>query len=455
MVEPLGVRCVDAAEVRHKHPARLLSGWPLKPYAMLHSRFREVLFLDADNMPVVNPERLFDTAQFQATGAIFWPDYGWLKPRPTAWQACGMMQRDERDFESGQIVMDKKRCWRELNLTVWMNGHSDFFYQHMHGDKDTFHLAWRKLGTDYAMPEMPVKSLEDCVMCQHDFEGNRIFQHRNQDKWSLSGSNKQIADFHDEEGCLGFLEDLRHRWDGPVRDAFERSAESAKEPDGRGVAEANARLSVVEKAEEYPSIMAVMISCAARDQLRGQTLRNLAATDWGGRRVRVQLDASTAVRKQVRQEETSRAALRAALQEKHDYILFLEDDLQFNRHILWNLRHWAPLQRGEITLAGLYAPPINFFQKNEEENWFIADPNTIYGSQAFLVSRKTASYLVEHWREIEGMQDIRMSRLAAQLGKPIYYYTPSLVQHVGQQSVWGGEFHQSVDYDGDWRASES
>jgi hypothetical protein len=49
------------------------------------------------------------------------------------------------------------------------------------------------------------------------------------------------------------------------------------------------------------------------------------------------------------------------------------------------------------------------------------------------------------------MQDIKMSRLAAKIGKPIYYHSPSLVQHVGQASVWGGSFHQSADFDADWR----
>jgi len=59
LVKPLDVRCVNAAAVRKRHPARILKGWELKPYAILHSRFEEVLFLDADNVPVLNPESLF------------------------------------------------------------------------------------------------------------------------------------------------------------------------------------------------------------------------------------------------------------------------------------------------------------------------------------------------------------------------------------------------------------
>src|SRR5207302_1106010 len=51
LVARLGVRCVDGCKVRKKFPARILRGWELKPYAILHSSFREVLLLDADNVP--------------------------------------------------------------------------------------------------------------------------------------------------------------------------------------------------------------------------------------------------------------------------------------------------------------------------------------------------------------------------------------------------------------------
>ena len=55
LIEPLGVTCVDALEVRKTHPCRILNGWELKPYSIIYSRFDDVLFLDADNVPVVDP----------------------------------------------------------------------------------------------------------------------------------------------------------------------------------------------------------------------------------------------------------------------------------------------------------------------------------------------------------------------------------------------------------------
>ncbi len=119
--EKLGVKCVDAFEVRKEHPARRLHGWELKCYAILHSRFREVLLLDADNVPVVNPRFLFDTPEYKETGAIFWPDIGSLGPEKDIWKITGVPYVAAPDFESGQIVVDKKRCWKALQLAMHYN----------------------------------------------------------------------------------------------------------------------------------------------------------------------------------------------------------------------------------------------------------------------------------------------------------------------------------------------
>ncbi len=212
LLPPLGVHCVDAYEVRRDHPARILNGWEIKPYAMIHSRFAEVLLLDADNVPVVDPTFLFDAPAYRQHGAVFWPDYGRLGRDRPIWGFTGIPYRDEPEFESGQILVDKNRCWQELALTMWFNEYSDFWYRHVHGDKETFHMAWRKLERQYAMPARSVQDLAG-TMCQHDFDGRRIFQHRNGPKWSLTG-NRRVPGFEHEEACLGFLPELAEVWQG-------------------------------------------------------------------------------------------------------------------------------------------------------------------------------------------------------------------------------------------------
>jgi hypothetical protein len=231
LVEPYEVTCVDAYAVRKRRPARILNGWELKPYSIIHSRFAEVLLLDADNVALVDPSFLFDSLGYRTEGAIFWPDYGSLEESREIWTLTGVPFQHEPEFESGQIVVDKPRCWEPLALTMWMNEHSDYWYQHVHGDKDTFHLAWRKLDRGYAMPGKAVESL-DGVMCQHDFDGRRIFQHRNSHKFAFGGPNRKIDGFIAEDLCLSFLADLESSW----RSRWGRRADSAGDDDVRDAA---------------------------------------------------------------------------------------------------------------------------------------------------------------------------------------------------------------------------
>lgn len=51
-----------------------LAGWAIKPYAMLMSSFREVIFIDADSFFFRDPAQLFDDPDYQKTGALFFRD---------------------------------------------------------------------------------------------------------------------------------------------------------------------------------------------------------------------------------------------------------------------------------------------------------------------------------------------------------------------------------------------
>ena len=215
LVQPLGVVCVDGEVVRKEHPVKLLNGWELKPFSMLWSTFEEVMLIDADNIPLVDPEFLFDTDPYKATGAIFWPDRGRFKPTVSAWEAFNVAYQDEPEQDSGQIVINKKKCWRELNLAMHFNENSVFYYKHNIGDKDICHLSWRRLGTPYSMPARGIQEIP-FTMCQHDFQGRRIFQHRGYEKLGMGIENKRSAGFEREDECFELLKMLSQRWDGQI-----------------------------------------------------------------------------------------------------------------------------------------------------------------------------------------------------------------------------------------------
>jgi hypothetical protein len=224
-IERLNVRCVDALQLHDAHPIRTLGGWQLKPFSLLHCSFRHALLLDADNVPVVDPTFLFDSIEYRKNGSIFWPDRERIAPTRSIWALTGVSFRDEPEFESGQVVVDVVACWHELNLTMCMNEHGEFWYQHIYGDKDTFHMAWRKLGRSYAMPRREIEVLPG-TFCQHDFSGRRVFQHRNRRKWSLDGPNPKTTGFCFEDRCLGYIDQLRRELSEQAVEQYEPALRS-------------------------------------------------------------------------------------------------------------------------------------------------------------------------------------------------------------------------------------
>ncbi len=436
LVAPLGVECIDAIEVSKQHPVRKLGGWELKPFAMLFSRFQEVLLLDADNVPVRNPEYLFEDPEFQRTGAVFWPDYnhGASQEGRKIWRSCRLRVPDEKEFESGQILVDKSRRYSALRLALWFNEHSDFYYKHVHGDKETFHLAFRKLRQPYTLVTTPIRRLKS-TMCQHDLQGNVIFQHRNLDKWDILGNNLSISGFQYETDCREFISLLRSKWDG-----------------GSGLLAKNLR-NRNRPVQNALRLAATMITCLERENVRIKTLESLKKAGWDMSQLHIEMDAGQGGDFQRRQCRCAFLALKSALRANSDYILFLEDDLIFNRFLHYNLSQWGALRERAVTLASLYNPRIPHYASDVSWHSRITDPHRIFGSQAFVLSASAAKYVVSHWNRVPGMQDIKISRLAARLGRPILYHYPSLVQHRQVPSVWGGVAHQAADFDPNWRVT--
>lgn len=216
----IGIECIDAQAVAaglEKKP-RILNGWELKPFSVIHSKFREVLYLDADCVPVRDPSFLFNCEQYLKYGSIFWPDLPpngkreWIPP--SVWDLYGLGIDGTPDFESGQFIVDKSRCWHELQVTMWLNEHSDFVYEHVYGDKSTYHLAWRGCNTPYGMPLKDAGWISPAIQ-QYDFEDQVLFQHACQGKpYLINGLT--IGSLVHAELAVKYAEDLKSRWGGQM-----------------------------------------------------------------------------------------------------------------------------------------------------------------------------------------------------------------------------------------------
>eukprot|EP00879_Flechtneria_rotunda_P001580 GHRR01001739.1.p1 GENE.GHRR01001739.1~~GHRR01001739.1.p1 ORF type:complete len:781 (+),score=205.53 GHRR01001739.1:562-2904(+) len=142
-----------------------------KPYALYHSRFKQVLLLDYDSVPLVNPSVLFDGPHMRLYGNLFWPDIPEASTLRTSvqkvFQQLGLnysvLMRQLMDgqpmpglAESGQLLVDRVRHADILEYLWWITSHSKSIYQVIYGDKDTFMLAFAAAGKATMYAQMPL-----------------------------------------------------------------------------------------------------------------------------------------------------------------------------------------------------------------------------------------------------------------------------------------------------------
>jgi hypothetical protein len=200
-----------------------------------------------------------------------------------------------------------------------------------------------------------------------------------------------------------------------------------------------------------------VLTCGARVRqgITQRTLASIAASDWGAE-PHVQLDTGESGDPKSGQTENYRRLLERIARDRPGYALVLEDDVVVNRHLRANLSCWAPVRSANrYSLGSLYNPNITpLAGAAPMAAGFVADPESVYGSQAFLLTPELAEFCLAHWGEIPAMQDIKVSRLAARVGE-VVMHTPSLVQHHGATtSTHGGAIHTAPDYDPWWRSGE-
>lgn len=235
LLKSFGVDVVDGEVFASDLPRGKWRGFALKTLSIIHSRFQEVLFLDADSYAVRDPSFLFDEWAYRWSGARFWPDIWSTNPKSAIWSILDIPFVDENEWESGQMVIDKSRAWRALSLVGHLNRHFPFYYQHVYGDKMTFYAAWKKLDQPYAMTQHAARLVAGndsrFLLNQFDFQGSLLFQHRTTSDWKLlEGEDNGGPKFIHQEICEEFLEELRKKWPVAARNCSPNRAGSRERP---------------------------------------------------------------------------------------------------------------------------------------------------------------------------------------------------------------------------------
>lgn len=208
---------VDALPRLAAEGITIRDGWQLKSFALNYSNFEDVLMLDADQVPVIDPAVLFEWPQYHETGAVFWPDILEIRGDNPVWAAMGLdPQAREISFESGQVLIDKRRHWRAPSFALALNQAAEVVYEYIYGDKDTFLLAFRLASEPYALvPYLPFRG--DRSLNQRDFNGDLVFQHKTTGKWDYAANERPGENVRLFAESVAALEYLRSRWNGRVR----------------------------------------------------------------------------------------------------------------------------------------------------------------------------------------------------------------------------------------------
>lgn len=151
---PAHHRALFLAGETYKEP-----GWAIKMAAAYLVPFQEVLYLDTDSVPLVQPETLFDLPDYKRTGSLFWPD----KPmtRPPIFDDLiemglideGDAPKDMRQTEAGQWLLDRHRHREALEYILFMGTRSDYAFTKGYGDKDMYLAGFALAGAaaDYSL----------------------------------------------------------------------------------------------------------------------------------------------------------------------------------------------------------------------------------------------------------------------------------------------------------------
>ncbi|KAJ3092668.1 hypothetical protein HK100_006893 [Physocladia obscura] len=168
---------VDVVDIQTIFPLETanVTGWAIKAWALLASRFETVLFMDADITFLENPMSVLESPLFVKNRLLFFHDRKLhhpgsfpgirllkeMNPQLSKYGANLFFSRSQKihgttnEMESGFIVLDRSDTgvFFSLLLTAKMNAQLErekVLYQKVHGDKESFWFATETLRVPYA-----------------------------------------------------------------------------------------------------------------------------------------------------------------------------------------------------------------------------------------------------------------------------------------------------------------
>ena len=222
-----------------------------KPMAILCSSFEHVLYLDSDNMVVMNPDHLFNSKVYKKHGLVLWSDYWNRTISPYFYQAANIpVDRNRRvrtqqlplvtplepleevcfheldgaipnySSESGQILFNKRTHTKAMLMSLYYNIYGrEIFYNLFSlgakgtGDKETFIAGAFAANVKYYQTKSQTRTfgyfsgrLHEMAMGQADPDVD--YQLYNKQLSTIKSARKSIRkDAFSQENFLNYLDE--------------------------------------------------------------------------------------------------------------------------------------------------------------------------------------------------------------------------------------------------------
>ena len=205
LLPTLNARCVLMTDVLddafpHRHN---ITRYQLKAFALLHSSFDNALWLDADEVPLLQPEAHIESEPYLSRGLVTWPDYWASTASPLFYKIASAEipgVADRASTESGQLLVSKSQHLATLQLVAYYNYYGPSHYYRLlsqgavgEGDKETFLAAAESLSAPYYSVAENIKTIG-----WHDpsgeFHGAGMVQHDPYDDYTARVLGGPLAD---------------------------------------------------------------------------------------------------------------------------------------------------------------------------------------------------------------------------------------------------------------------
>ena len=120
-----------------------------KLLALVMTQFQHVILLDRDFYLLQKPEMALNSLIQSGANAAFWHDMVGISAQNPIWDLVGISPIAGYAQDSCFVYINKETAWRGLYLAAYMNQKQNVYYQLVHGDKDTFFIAFESLGINY------------------------------------------------------------------------------------------------------------------------------------------------------------------------------------------------------------------------------------------------------------------------------------------------------------------